>query len=222
MQNASNCSSINQIQQPMQFKMLTNGNTSSSHVSSSSIEVRGFAGSQQALVQSKIAQEEIKSESGDESNHGQVTQEFIARDNQPVNTESLLLTTQPFTPKHTTMNFGANRKKDPLVSLVDLDKKLDVDLTFEDWLKLMPASSFPNREEWEVNDMLFRLEEIIIYAKNYLMETTYPNGPSQLMLNKEPEEYKQVQRENQITVSLCRDLMECVDIFKKIPVPQNN
>ena len=125
-----------------------------------------------------------------------MTQEFIARDNQPVNTESLLLTTQPFTPKHTTMNFGANRKKDPLVSLVDLDKKLDVDLTFEDWLKLMPASSFPNRQEWEVNDMLYRLEEIIIYSKNYLLETTYPNGPSQLMLNKEPEEYKQVQREN--------------------------
>ena len=52
-------------------------------------------------------------------------------------------------------------------------------LTFEDWLKLMPGSAFPDREEWEVNDMLFRLEEIVVYAKNYLLTTTYPNGPTE-------------------------------------------
>ena len=67
-------------------------------------------------------------------------------------------------------------------------------LTFEEWLKQMPSSAFPNREEWEVNDMLFRLEEIIVYAKDYLLTTTYPNGPTENMKNKTPEEYKKMQK----------------------------
>ena len=66
----------------------------------------------------------------------------------------------------------------------------DPKLTFKEWLRLMPASTFPDREEWQVNDMAFRLEEIIIYAKNYLLTTTYPNGPAKGMLDKGMEEYK--------------------------------
>ena len=41
------------------------------------------------------------------------------------------------------------------------------------------------------------------------------------MRNKKTEEYKKMQKESQITVSLYRDLMECVEIFKGIPVPKN-
>ena len=85
----------------------------------------------------------------------------------------------------------------------------------------MPGSTFAGREEWEVNDMLFRLEEIIVYSRDYLLTTTYPDGPSEQMKNKNPEEYKKMQKDNQFTVSLTRDLMACVDIFKKIPYPKN-
>ena len=60
----------------------------------------------------------------------------------------------------------------------------------------MPVSAFPDREEWEVNDMAFRLEQIIVYARNYLLTTTYPNGPTKEMLNKEMEEYKAYQSRN--------------------------
>ena len=84
----------------------------------------------------------------------------------------------------------------------------------------MPSGTFPNREEWEVNDMKYRLEELIIYSINYLLTTTYPNGPTEQMKNKEPEEYKKMQRKNQFTISLSRDLMACVDIFKTIPCPE--
>ena len=99
--------------------------------------------------------------------------------------------------------------------------RIEKSLTFEDWLKLMPGSTFAGREEWEVNDMLFRLEEIIVYSRDYLLTTTYPDGPSEQMKNKNPEEYKKMQKDNQFTVSLTRDLMACVDIFKKIPYPKN-
>ena len=83
----------------------------------------------------------------------------------------------------------------------------------------MPSSTFPGREEWMVNDMKYRLEEILIYSKDYLLTSTYPNGPTERMKNKTTEEYKQMQRDNMFPVSLCRDLMACMEIFKAIPVP---
>ena len=83
----------------------------------------------------------------------------------------------------------------------------------------MPSGTFPDREEWEVNDMLFRLEEFIVYARKYLLTTTYPDGPTDMMKNKKPEEYKKMQKKNLFTVSLARDLMAGAEIFKKIPYP---
>ena len=41
------------------------------------------------------------------------------------------------------------------------------------------------------------------------------------MKNKTPEEYKEMMKKNQFTVSLSRDLMACVDIFKTIPCPES-
>ena len=83
----------------------------------------------------------------------------------------------------------------------------------------MPTSTFKGRKEWEINDMCFRLEEIILYSRKYLLESTYPDEPQSEMKDRKKEEYKLMQREYQLSVSLCRDLMACVPIFKQIPVP---
>ena len=83
----------------------------------------------------------------------------------------------------------------------------------------MPVSAFPDREDWEVNDMAFRLEQIIVYARNYLLTTTYPEGPTKEMLNKEMEEYKAYQSRSLVSISLARDLMDLVPIFKQIQYP---
>ena len=40
-------------------------------------------------------------------------------------------------------------------------------LTFSQWLEMMPRSTFENREDWQVEELLVRFSQVIDYTKRY-------------------------------------------------------